>query len=514
VADERAEPSSFPLAAPPLYFLTTAAMAVLATGYEVTARQPQLYLVLDSGARRSAFVGAAVGAVAGFCVGRTRKQAANERLPWVLCAASLLAASSAWFWFVAAAQGGFGAVAIAVPTAISAALALALHDATLVLWGTVLRLNGLPRLLNPFRLLASAAAALIVATSASAVGALRTGAALALVLAVLALWWLPLSDFLAFPMRRRRRFLQLVCAAAVTLELLSFALAERVLPAAEQAQFANPVVLATSADEDRLVVTSGQDAVELFSQGELRISSLDAYRYSEALVHPAAVTAARRERALVIRGGSGVIEKELLRYRAFRSVTVLAESRAIVELSQSSDWLRALSDDALRDSRIRIVLGEALPWLERTSEHYDVIIVDARDPADAIAGKYYTRYFFSLLRQRLSPAGVASLQAASSASSPRAQQAMVASARAAELEVLRYAVPIPTLGEWGFLLLSRGPLHVAAALPPDLRFLDTPGLQRLLVGLAEPAPQSAPVSLLHDQSVVTAFDNELAATPR
>lgn len=61
----------------------------------------------------------------------------------------------------------------------------------------------------------------------------------------------------------------------------------------------------------------------------------------------------------------------------------------------------------LTDPRIQHVSGDGRLYLERTSERFDIIEADALRPRSAYAGNLYSAAYFSLLRQRLNPGGLA-----------------------------------------------------------------------------------------------------------
>ena len=121
-----------------------------------------------------------------------------------------------------------------------------------------------------------------------------------------------------------------------------------------------------------------------------------------------------------------------------------------------------LSQGALRSPRVTRIVAEPLPWLLHSSDEFGVILVDLPDPSDFAQGKNYTRFFYEAVRAHLSPGGVMITQATSSAASPASFSSIVATVRSAGFRVSPYAAPIPTLGEWGFVLGSLEPLSRAS----------------------------------------------------
>ncbi len=61
----------------------------------------------------------------------------------------------------------------------------------------------------------------------------------------------------------------------------------------------------------------------------------------------------------------------------------------------------------LRDPRIRQVTGDGRLYLQRSRERYDIVQADALRPHSAYAGNLYSDAYFSLLKDRLNPGGLA-----------------------------------------------------------------------------------------------------------
>jgi spermidine synthase len=61
---------------------------------------------------------------------------------------------------------------------------------------------------------------------------------------------------------------------------------------------------------------------------------------------------------------------------------------------------------ALRDARLRCHFTDGRDYLRRTSERYDLIFLNISNPANASLNRFFTREFFALARERLSPGGV------------------------------------------------------------------------------------------------------------
>lgn len=253
---------------------------------------------------------------------------------------------------------------------------------------------------------------------------------------------------------------------------------------ARQAMYRDPIVHADRTEYQEIVVTQSLDGrdVRMFLNGDLQFSTLDEYRYHEALIHPA--MDGPREDVLVLGGGDGLALREILRYDDVASVTVVDLDPAVVELSASDPVISELNDDSFQDPRADVVNTDAFQWLRDTQEDFDVIIADLPDGTDVGTSKLYTVEFYSLLAQALEDHGTMVVQAGSPFFAPDAFWGVRHSLEEAGVAVTPYNVDVPTFGNWGFYLGTTRDEAPDLALPddaPELRFLDDALLEAALV---------------------------------
>ncbi|MEU4565983.1 polyamine aminopropyltransferase [Micromonospora sp. NPDC023956] len=249
---------------------------------------------------------------------------------------------------------------------------------------------------------------------------------------------------------------------------------------ARQQLYRDPVVHAERSRYQEIVLTRsvsevGHEAsdLRLYLNGDLQFSSVDEYRYHEALVHPA-LRGARGE-VLVLGAGDGLAVRELLRYPDVRRVTVVDLDPAVVALARSEPQLRRLNDDAFADPRVRVVHADAFGWLRTAGDRFDVVVADLPDPDETATAKLYTVEFYSLVRAVLADTGRLVVQSGSPYFAPRSYWSIEASVRAAGFVTRPYHVDVPSFGDWGFVLAAPGSTPPVLELPadvPSLRFLD------------------------------------------
>jgi spermidine synthase len=495
---------------PAVYFAALFAATALALGHEVLVRQLAAYLDPGFGPARAAVAGAGVAALLlGFAAAR-RIHAPRQSLGWLLVALSVLAPAAPFLLFWSFARSGFSVAAFAVPLVVGAVLGAALETARSALGQTVLRLGAVEYLLNPFRLLGLGVAFGGAAVAAALIGVLRTGAAIGITLAVLALWTATLLEYLERVKVAHAGRQRAAAGAAFVLGLAALAGAERAVPLRDQAFFEADVVYAEAGPDRRLSVISSQDSFEVFSGHSLRYTTLDQHRYFEALVRPALAAVAAPRRVLVIGSGDGLVEREALKHPAVEQVTLLVADRSLFDLGRRMPWLVALNEGALGSPRVTLIEAEPLVYLETPRAPFDVALIDLPDPEGYAEGKYYTRYFFELIARNLRPGGVVGVQTTSAFTTPRCAGSVVATLRAAGYEVLPYRAPLATLGEWGFALAARDRLPRPQRLTPG-RFVTAEVFEAAQPARDARPAADAPPSLLYDQNAVTLFEQEIGA---
>ncbi|WP_046112823.1 polyamine aminopropyltransferase [Aquincola tertiaricarbonis] len=335
-------------------------------------------------------------------------------------------------------------------------------------------------------------------------GLVRTGLFFGLLNAAVAVWalWLFRGEL------RRLRAHALACAAVAGVLLLAWAQADRITTWAEDRFYGEGVVLRSSSDYQRIVVTSGAAGVRLFLNGNLQFHSRDEYRYHEALVHPAMAAHGAPRRVLVVGGGDGMAVREVLKYPTVQQVTLVELDPQVTRLFAQQPLLRQLNADALHSPRLRIVNTDAFAWLDRSTEVFDVIVVDFPDPTNFALGKLYTTSFYQRVDQHLAADGYAVVQTTSPLVARRSFWTVAATIEATGLATTPYHAHVPSFGEWGFIIASRRPWRQPAALPAGLRFLTLEGLPALMQFPPDMARLPAQPNRLSNQLLVHTFEEE------
>jgi spermidine synthase len=194
----------------------------------------------------------------------------------------------------------------------------------------------------------------------------------------------------------------------------------------------------------------------LVLDGRIQSSVTDDFIYHETLVHPAVILSPRPETALVIGGGEGATLREILRYASIRRAVMVDIDQAVVEACRAH--LPEMHGGAFADPRTELRHEDARSWLTRTADRFDVAIVDLTEPLEeGPACLLFTREFYQLLADRLTPRGVLALQAGMTKIRELAFfGAMNRTLRDVFPVVAPYQSFIPCFGTpWGFILAAK-----------------------------------------------------------
>jgi spermidine synthase len=105
-------------------------------------------------------------------------------------------------------------------------------------------------------------------------------------------------------------------------------------------------------------------------------SERDEFFYHENLVHVAAVTHPRPERALVVGGGDGGSAEELLKHPSIKSVTLAEIDLAVVDISAN---ISRASSRRVRRSTACAEIEDGFAYVRNSTEQFDLIVLDLTD---------------------------------------------------------------------------------------------------------------------------------------
>ena len=308
----------------------------------------------------------------------------------------------------------------------------------------------------------------------------------------------------------RRAGLGSACAAAAVALVCGLAFSGEIASHAEGDMYADEVIFSKASPYQKIVLTRWKDDWRLFLNGNLQFSTMDEYRYHEALVHPALSGHPAPRTVLILGGGDGLAAREVLRDGRVEKVTLVDLDPMMTKLFTEHAALSALNGGSLSDARTTVVNADAYRWLEKNDRRYDVVIVDFPDPSNYAVGKLYTTAFYRLLSRRLAPGAIVVVQSTSPLFARHTYWTVVATMEAAGLAAHPYHAYVPSFGEWGYVIGATAPYRIPEKFPAGLRYL-TPGIARGMFEFpADMARVPAEANRLDTQILVQHYEREWA----
>jgi spermidine synthase len=336
-------------------------------------------------------------------------------------------------------------------------------------------------------------------------GIIRTGLVFGLLNAVVALY----STHLLKDVIKRRRDLQVKACVVIAMLVTGIVMADRLTGLAEEGMYADEVIFAKSTPYQRIVITRGRASFQLFLSGNLQFSSADEHRYHEALVHPAMALAGAPRRVLVLGGGDGLAAREILKYPSVEEVVLVDLDPTITRLATELPILRAQNKDSFHSPKVHIVNEDAYVWIGSDHGRFDVAIVDFPDPNTFALGKLYTTRFYRMLRRALAKGAPIVVQSTSPLMARRSFWCVASTLEAAGLFTRAYHVPVPSFGEWGYVLARDEAFEIPTRLATvPLTYLNDAFLPTLFVFPGDMQRLATSVNRLDNQILVSYYDRE------
>ncbi len=195
----------------------------------------------------------------------------------------------------------------------------------------------------------------------------------------------------------------------------------------------------------------------LVLDGKIQSSELDEFIYHEALVQPAMVVHPRPESVFIAGGGEGATLREILNHDTVKKAVMIDIDEEVITACKK--YFPEYSRGAFEDERTELHHTDARKYLAECGESFDIIIIDLTEPVEeGPAYLLYTREFYEIARDRLTPNGIISVQAGSAALNELLCFSSVCNTlRSVFSSVHPYYIDVPSFGgPWGFCFASSG----------------------------------------------------------
>ncbi len=193
----------------------------------------------------------------------------------------------------------------------------------------------------------------------------------------------------------------------------------------------------------------------LILDNEFQSAEMDEFIYHESLVQPALILHPRPEKVAIIGGGEGATLREVLRHKTVNKAVMVDLDEKVVECSK--EYLPSFHNGGFSDKRTTLLFEDGRNFIEETNETFDAVIIDITCPLEeGPSYKLFTKEFYDIVRQKLTPQGLLSVQASSA--SPTALTTYTIINRTLKevfTNVFPYVAHVPFFAMlWGFCLAT------------------------------------------------------------
>ena len=317
-------------------------------------------------------------------------------------------------------------------------------------------------------------------------------------IALLLLWY-----FVDHISRNRRKILRLTLVLVSAVLGLSLYASQQLTHHWQSQIYDDRVVHSAQTPYQQIVLTRHKDDIRLYLNGGLQFSSIDEYRYHEALIHPAMVRHGNAKRILILGGGDGLAARELLKYPQLESITLVDLDPSVAELARSNYNLTELNQHSLSNPKVTVVHQDAYVFIEQDKTLFDIIFIDLPDPKAINLARLYSQQFYQRVKRRLPDNGIVVTQATSPFFAKRAFWSINNTMSAAGFaHTLPYHLNVPSFGEWGFVMACKLQCANHQTLNVDTRYYRPENDAQLFIFTPDISANNEKVSTLDEPNVL------------
>jgi len=193
----------------------------------------------------------------------------------------------------------------------------------------------------------------------------------------------------------------------------------------------------------------------LIIDGKVQSTITDEYIYHETIVHPAMFTHNNPIKILVIGGGEGAVNRELLKHNTVKTIYMVDIDNDAINVFRKYlyEWHR----NSFSNPRVRLIIDDGRSFLEKSREKFDVIIIDITDPLKSSPSRLlYTFEFYKHVYEKLNDDGLMVTQA-TSVSYTLENYAIIYNTLKRVFPIVRpFYTYIPSFdSQWGFMIASK-----------------------------------------------------------
>jgi len=204
----------------------------------------------------------------------------------------------------------------------------------------------------------------------------------------------------------------------------------------------------------------------LMLDGKMQSAEKDEFIYHEALVHPALITHPDPKNVCIIGGGEGATQKHCIWHNTVEKCWMIDIDGMVMDLSRK--YLPEWGGPVWHDKRCIIKAADGRKFLQNARKGaFDVVIIDLSEPVPGGPSyKLFTREFYKIVADRLTPDGVISLQCASTQAPDLMMHAMIIRTLKTVFPHVRpFSIEVPAFDlPWGIAVAGKtlDPVHLSA----------------------------------------------------
>ncbi len=284
--------------------------------------------------------------------------------------------------------------------------------------------------------------------------------------------------------------------ATFLLLVVLYIFSDKILSFSEEKLYGENVVYTKSSPYQRIVLTRNSREFRLYLNNNLQFSSVDEYRYHEALVHPAMSMAKK------------IAVREVLKYKEVKDITLVDLDGEMTNFFRNNETMRQLNQSSLSNPKLKVINKDAYFWVKENSKKYDVIIIDFPDPSNYSLGKLYSLQFYRELERLTTLDTKIVVQTTSPYFAPKSFWCIEKTINEVFPFTSAYHTYVPSFGEWGFSMASFEPINNKIYRKiPNMKFYDY-NFSQLSYFTKDMKAKDIEVNRLDNQILVRYFDEE------
>ncbi|MCD6183317.1 MAG: polyamine aminopropyltransferase [Thermovirga sp.] len=142
-----------------------------------------------------------------------------------------------------------------------------------------------------------------------------------------------------------------------------------------------------------LVVDTFEYGKVMLLDGAIQITEKDEFTYHEMMAHVLMCSHPNPRRVLVVGGGDGGTVREIVKYPSLEKVFLVDIDEEVINASRK--YFPSVSS-GLDNEKVEIKPMDAIKFIKKMRDYFDVVIVDSTDPVDFAAGLFKSDFYMDV----------------------------------------------------------------------------------------------------------------------